>query len=258
MPWFRFIIYALASTALLFCAINVSAKYYKYTDENGVTHFTDDYGYIPDTPPEGGIETISEPYDHLPPKERKARIEEDHRKAQELQKQTQNELDRLRIERQERDARHRRKIQEQLNEYSDEGSTPFQFCNNSIYVNVTIGYYGGIHKARLILDTGASGTVLYEPTARRMGLHTEEAGEATLAGGETADFEVATLDYLQLGPKRLNDITISVFGYEDKNTPGYDGLLGMDFLKNFPHTINLHRRIIMWEDGDEEEYETHY
>ena len=219
-----------------------AAKYYKYRDANGVLHFVDDCAEITDqVVPE--METIAEPYDHLSEAERKERIRQHEKRIESIRKESKKQLRRLKRA-QERDA-----LMEQekkaLEKKNREKTTPIEFIRNSIFVQATAISNGRSYPLRLVLDTGASVTVIYGPAAKRLGLNTTKAGKATLAGGEKTRVKKARLQTLSVGPKKVAKMDVMVFGYS-KETPDYDGLLGMDFLRHFPHVVDTQGKMIVW------------
>lgn len=219
------------------------AKYYKYRDENGVLHFVDDSATIPDhvIP---NMETVAEPWDHLSDEEKKARMEREQERIRNIRKESKEQLNRFkRQQRMEEEMQRERDEERRRRQLS--GTTPIDFINNSIYINATITYKGRSHTLRFILDTGASITVVYGPAAKRIGLETSKAGKALLAGGKKAKVRVANVDAIAIGPRQVKGPKVMVFGY-DKKKPGYDGLLGMDFLRHFPHVIDTKKKVIIW------------
>jgi clan AA aspartic protease (TIGR02281 family) len=96
---------------------------------------------------------------------------------------------------------------------------------------------GGSQPARLLIDTGASLTML-----------TPEALERTAAGaratGRTGTFTTANgrirapiyrLDRLVVGDWQVTDLEVGVLDLDDR---GVDGLLGMNFLRHFRFFID--------------------
>ncbi|MGW8311216.1 MAG: aspartyl protease family protein [Thiogranum sp.] len=102
---------------------------------------------------------------------------------------------------------------------------------------------GGTQSARLLIDTGASLTMLSERL-----LDSLEAGARPT--GRTALFDTANgrvrapiyrLETLTVGDWQIGDIEV---GMLDLNDPGVDGLLGMNFLRHFRFYIDQSEAVL--------------
>jgi len=195
------------------------AEFYQYRNKEGVICFTDDLSEVP----KKEAEKAKVYYDQFDERPEENRVE---LKEEEM---TKNERERK------EKPQHKAKV----------ASTRFTFADNKILVRVTIGNNNRSVSAILLLDTGASTTVIHEALARRIGLKNMALGQASVAGGHTIQTGITTADFISLGPKRLDNPTITVIPYYGGHTQ-HEGLLGMDFLKNFPHTIDTTHRRILW------------
>ena len=102
---------------------------------------------------------------------------------------------------------------------------------NSFYVRVRINRR---HKARLLLDTGATSVQVSPALARRLGVDIDRAERVrcTLADGSVTTARVVTLRELRLTRKiKVADVRALVL--DDDHTDDSDGLLGMSFLDHF-------------------------
>ena len=103
--------------------------------------------------------------------------------------------------------------------------------------------------ARLLLDTGASHTVLATPSAERLGLRTTPSAErAHGVGASHHATETAVLDELRLGAVRLRDVTVWTFDLSHVNHAlaarggaAVDGALGGDVLRPAEAVIDYAR-----------------
>ncbi|WP_300672609.1 retropepsin-like aspartic protease [Desulfoluna sp.] len=203
----------------LFFSQNGYGEFYQYRNEDGVICFTDDLSKVP----EEGVKKTKVYYDQFdkPPQQDPAGLKEEEMTKQERERKDQPVAD------------------------VQPTATRFTFADNKILVQVNIGNNSRSTTAILLLDTGASTTVIHEALAQRIGLRNLAMGQASIAGGHTISTGITTADFISLGPKRLENPTLTVIPYYGGHTQ-HEGLLGMDFLKNFPHTIDTKNRRILW------------
>lgn len=126
------------------------------------------------------------------------------------------------------------------------GATPVVISGNTVLVPVTLSYRGNTVRATLILDTGASVTTISEALAAQLGVQSEETNSMTgvVADGRRVDARWFVADSVGVGPKsvsRLQTVILSGSG-----GAGYDGLLGMDFLRKFRYQVDFDRQVIDW------------
>lgn len=103
--------------------------------------------------------------------------------------------------------------------------------------------------ARLLLDTGASHTVLATPSAERLGLRTTPSTErAHGVGASSHATETAVLDELRLGDVRLQGVAVWTFDLAHVNGAlaarggaPVDGALGGDVLRPAQAVIDYAR-----------------
>jgi len=209
---------AIAMITLLFSQ-NSYGEFYQYRNAEGIICFTDDLSKVPDEEVEKK-KVYYDQFDQRPITEETAPAEEE-------------------MTRQERNGSRKAGAE------SEASSTKFSFIENKILVRVTIGSRRKSTTATLLLDTGASTTVIHESLARRLGLRNRMIGQASIAGGQTIETGITMADFISLGPKRLDSPTLTVIPYSGGRTR-HEGLLGMDFLKHFPHTIDTKNRRILW------------
>lgn len=83
------------------------------------------------------------------------------------------------------------------------------------------------HEARLIVDTGASLTVLAQEFLEASGLQLEEEGTLTArTAGGARTFKTATVGELGIGGRSVEELRVAIC--DECGMPGSDGLLGLD------------------------------
>jgi hypothetical protein len=131
------------------------------------------------------------------------------------------------------------------NSAADSGETPVTVIGNTVMVPVIFGYQGRQIKMKLVLDTGATHNVVYETAATRQRIDKFVPVKMRVAGGEVIDSIGVKVEYLQVGPITQRDAKVVVLKHSGPD-PGYDGLLGMNFLKHYKHYVDLERKVIVW------------
>jgi clan AA aspartic protease (TIGR02281 family) len=142
-------------------------------------------------------------------------------------------------------AKYRAKMKTSSGMYGQQ-RTAVKVLNNQIWVPVVFGYKGRTVSALLLLDTGATNTSISPALARRLGVQTAETtgGKARLADGSMVQTAHVVIDYVTVGPKAKRDLNVQIMPRSgDEET----GLLGMNFLGEFPHIIESGAGIIRWQ-----------
>jgi clan AA aspartic protease (TIGR02281 family) len=116
---------------------------------------------------------------------------------------------------------------------------------NRVLVPVTIRYAGKTTGANLLLDTGASIVTLHRNIADKLKIRNTQKTTMQLAGGQLIAADIARLDAVSVGPNRKKDIFVSIIEQIDRNAD-YDGLLGMNFLRNLRYEIDFEKSVIRW------------
>lgn len=124
-------------------------------------------------------------------------------------------------------------------------STAVIIKNNQIHVPVTINYQGQTVSVYLKLDTGATEIVISPAIAKRLGIREEATrkGISTIADGSRVVTKIAPADFVTVGNKAKSQIDLHIIpraGNEET------GLLGMSFLGDFPHMIDMKAQVIKW------------
>lgn len=234
-----------AFAAGLWCGLPVSAEFYKYTDKAGRTYYVDEAWKIPEQYRDQ-VGRYREKYDHLPAEQKVQVIEadQDRQKAIELEQQRQAEMHLQEL--------HRQKEAERLQQADAEKQqqlkvmeTKVNIANNQILVPVAFTNSGLEANAQLIMDTGATHTVLYRPVANQLNIMTLAKGQSKVAGGQSVHSEVGKVDAMRVGPITARDFPVVILAFEGP-APVYGGLLGMDFLSRVEYTIDYDSSVIRW------------
>jgi clan AA aspartic protease (TIGR02281 family) len=127
---------------------------------------------------------------------------------------------------------------------NNERETAITFNGNQMFVPVTIGYRGRMVTIPLLIDTGATGITISPAIAIRLGIKPNETTQATaqLADGRTVATNTAPVAFVSVGPKTKKPSEVHILGSGFEET----GLLGMSFLAQFPHFIDVKNQAIKW------------
>ncbi|MGD9290539.1 MAG: retropepsin-like aspartic protease [Desulfobacterales bacterium] len=117
---------------------------------------------------------------------------------------------------------------------------------NHVLVPVTLGYGRNKMEITMLLDTGASITVLHQEIADELKLKNIGTAKLMIAGGHLLDSKIVKLDYVDVGPIKKKWLKVSVIEHSGGQTP-YQGLLGMNFLKGLNYRIDYDREMIVWQ-----------
>ncbi len=127
------------------------------------------------------------------------------------------------------------------------GVTQVTILGNQVLVPVILAKDGYEVRANLLLDTGASVTSIHSDVAAR--LHIDEARTqktiGQVAGGGLLLVRRTRLSSISVGPHTKADMDVAIV--EHKGPPvAYEGLLGMNFLRNLRYSIDFGNRTINW------------
>ena len=214
----QFSLWFLLPLILCFTNVTVIAQTgpYKYTDEKGVVHYVDHVSRIP--------------------KQYRDQIE-----ALQLRKDPLSKSERALLK-----AKQEFQRQRIINSFTtDSFETRVKINGNQVLVPVTLGYRGREASAVLVLDTGATILFLNRQLRSRLGVRGLQKAEGQVAGGGTINIDVGTLDYVKLGPIKVNNIK-AAFNARSVRSAFQNGLLGMNVLRYFEYSIDYEKQVVRW------------
>jgi predicted aspartyl protease len=205
-------------------------EFYRYVTDDGAVHFVDDLSKVPEQ--------------YLPKirvyEERTDGLSEDE-KALLLQRERELDDQREMLEKRQLEEQEQEALRKRL-------ETDVIINGNQVIVPVTLKNGTREVEALMLLDTGASHLVLFDELARKLAVQPRRKSVSMVAGGSLIDSELTLLERVAVGPLNLSQVQATVIQHE-LQTGGpvrFDGLLGMNVLRNMPYTIDFENRKIRW------------
>ena len=204
------------------------SEIYSYTDDKGRKVFVDKAYKIPAKfRDQDNRRTIAAP-----------KLSEEEQQARSLQRDLDSKKIKLR--------RELRKLEDTLARME----TPVIIRGNQVIVPVRVNWRGSKRDLNLLLDTGASITVIHQQSVASLNAVSREQSYAQVAGGGTIRTERVVFDRMSVGPYDLDNKTTMVI--EHVGTSGFDGLLGMDILGAIRYQIDFAGSKIIWSPDEYE------
>ena len=227
----------LALLAELLLPVGADAEFYSFVDSSGSVHFVDDPARIPKQYRQK-VQIRKDKYDDLSDEERGVMLENDRQARETLQAREKEEQDQARSARSERDrlaALERRRLAL---------TTPVIISGLRVFVPVTLSNGATETEAHLLLDTGASMTLITPEVAARLNVEDADHVKVKVVGGKVLTARRVVLSKMQVGPvKRSNQQVVIV---TQRGGGIGDGLLGMNFLAGLKYTIDFQKQTINW------------
>ena len=203
------------------------ALIYKYVDASGRTVYVDDIDKVPSRYQQE-VHLILEEQDTL------TQEQLDHLEAERARSLEEQQIEKRRLET-EADETMRREYQ-----------TPISFRGNRVVVPVEVAMGNRTANVLLLLDTGASSTVLHRQSLPNLELPSGQKIEARIAGGTTLTSEKIKFKHIGVGPFRKANAFAMVIETQGPPLP-FDGMLGMDFLKDHPYRVDYANELLLWD-----------
>ncbi|MFH7026720.1 MAG: TIGR02281 family clan AA aspartic protease [Heteroscytonema crispum UTEX LB 1556] len=92
--------------------------------------------------------------------------------------------------------------------------------------------FNGRQRFEMIVDTGASGTVITQEMANALGVVTVGKAKANTVSSKSVEFPIGYIDSMEVSGVMVNKVAVAIAGWELET-----GLLGHDFFGNYDLTI---------------------
>jgi hypothetical protein len=244
----------LTPTLLLVCSLlspfGLRAEYYRYVTDEGQIHYVDDLTRVPEKYLDR-IKTYQDIYDHLSEEERALTLQRDR----ERDRQRALLEDKLILQQDRERDRQQRLQQDKLLEQQEKQQlepkpyeTSVVIHGNQVLVPLTVGHDNRSDEALFLLDTGATHLVIFKDFASRFNIKAVTRGYSKVAGGALIPTERAILDYIKVGPLRVENTEATII----KNIKSggrefeFSGLLGIEILRHIEYTIDFENQKIRW------------
>ncbi len=126
-----------------------------------------------------------------------------------------------------------------------EGETGVTVIDNHVIVPAILSYKGRRVSARLLLDTGSTNITLHREIAEKLAIKEPRKGSIRVAGGNIIEAEAVRLDAIKVGPHTEKNLMAGIIEHRGAKVP-FDGLLGMNFLKNYQYSVDFKNKILRW------------
>lgn len=121
-----------------------------------------------------------------------------------------------------------------------------RIIGNQVLVPVILRYEGREAQALFLLDTGATVSTMSPALASRLGITKGKGTVGQVAGGALILGVKVKLDSITVGPNTKSNMDVVVLPNSGP-AQRFDGLLGMNFLRDLRYNIDFDNHIITWE-----------
>lgn len=222
------------SLLVLFLApINAAAEYYSYEDQGGTVHFVEDLSKIP-SKYQKKTRVRKDVYDDLSTDDRALLLERERRKRTEDHRLESEQQEQARVRREEEN---RRVAEARL-------TTKVLISDGQVFVPVKLGYGSQEIEVMLLLDTGATSSLITPEVAERLNIIETERVRVGVVGGRVINAGKVVLSHIAVGPIRKASQAVVIV--QQHPAQFGDGLLGMSFLGGLKYTIDSEKQTITW------------
>lgn len=215
----------------------VYAEFYSYQDRSGTVHFVEDAAKIPKEY-RNKKQVRKDEYDDLSAEER-SRLQETKRQQQDEDRRRNSEESER--SRQRRAAEERKAAQEAR---AKALATRVVISGRQVFVPVRLRNGDAETNVMLLLDTGATSSVISPEVAERLNIQEATNIKISVVGGRVMNARKVILSQMEVGPvKRTNQEAIIV---RQRQGEFGDGLLGMSFLAGLKYTLDFEAQTINW------------
>ncbi len=213
------------------------AEFYSYEDSSGTVHFVDDPARIP---PEyrQKRQVRKDKYDDLAEDERAVMLERDRMERDALRRREDEAQARSRQARRkaEAEAERRRQLEALV--------TPVAIRGRQVFVPVRLSHGGAETDAMLLLDTGATTSVITPEVAARLKIGETETARVGVVGGRVLKVKKLVLNGMRVGSVSRTGQEVVII--RQRAGEMGDGLLGMSFLAGLKYTIDFEKQTLNW------------
>lgn len=228
-------IYSVAAMLLSSQLLTSSARceFYNFIDKNGTTHFVDDISKIP-TEYRKNKKVYHEEEDSLSKEERAKRYQQ---KQKELEQDAAHDAETHK-------KRQLLKEKEERENFARSLVTPVTITGNRVFVQVNLSSSSAQTTALMLIDTGASSTLITSSVADRLKLTGGSTAVGKGVGGRVMT-KRSILSEARVGPTKRTNLQVSIIN--ERGDTGYgDGLLGMDYLRGYKYHIDFEKQVLVW------------